>query len=185
MVAYRRASGSFFESFIVREMDDELLVYDLRDQNVTSLNPLAARVWRMCEATTDVSRIAKALRGGGLANASDDAVDMALDLLEKANLIDAATREPEAPADAGRRALFRRLVATSAIAAMAAPAVVSIVAPSPAQAVSAACGALTCSGATPYCKTTATTNTCVQCLTVSNCLPGQKCSSAKCIGTPL
>ncbi len=46
-----------------------------------------------------------------------------------------------------------------------------------------ACGTLTCVAPTPFCKTTAATNQCVQCLSPSNCGAGQKCTLGKCTGT--
>ena len=48
---------------IVREIDDETLVYDMGRHAATCLNEFAAKVWRRCDGTTSVADIVDARRG--------------------------------------------------------------------------------------------------------------------------
>jgi len=50
------------ERLIVREIDDETLVYDMGRHAATCLNEFAAKVWRRCDGETSVAGIAAALR---------------------------------------------------------------------------------------------------------------------------
>ena len=49
------------ERLIVREIDDETLVYDRSRDAATCLNEFAAKVWRRCDGETSVAGIAAAL----------------------------------------------------------------------------------------------------------------------------
>ncbi|MFZ0206274.1 MAG: hypothetical protein WAL59_09190 [Roseiarcus sp.] len=48
---------------IVREIDDETLVYDMGRHAATCLNEFDAKVWRRCDGTTSVADIVDARRG--------------------------------------------------------------------------------------------------------------------------
>jgi Coenzyme PQQ synthesis protein D (PqqD) len=49
------------ERLIVKEIDDETLVYEVSRHAATCLNEFAAKVWRRCDGTTSVADIADAL----------------------------------------------------------------------------------------------------------------------------
>ncbi len=161
------------DSFIVRPMGDELLVYDLRTQQVTSLNPVAARVWR---DHVDID----------LGNRPDveiddpDSVETALDLLRRANLIPPLPVPPRRPRREGdnRRSFIRRFFSGAAAATASttlAPTVISIVAPSPAEAATATCtSAAQCNG--QLC----TSGHCVACTGNAQCGVGKVCVSGRC-----
>lgn len=167
------------EWFIVREVDTELLVYDLRNQRVTALNPFAAGVWRACDGEADAAAIARILTDDGIAVADLRAVELALDMLTKAGLVEFPPQQAAAKGN-DRRDFMRKLFSGGAVAtaaAIATPAVVTILAPTPAQAGSSVCGY--CEAPTPYCFEGE--DYCVQCLDSAECGEGQVCTEFECI----
>jgi hypothetical protein len=113
------------EHLIVEEIDDEVLVYDSSVDVAHCLTPDAARVWRACDGTRPIDSLAAEL---GL---SAERVEDALGELERCNLLE------RAPTLAGgghtRRELSLRVAKVGAAAA-AVPLIVSVAAPTPAQA---------------------------------------------------
>ena len=113
------------ERLIVREIDDETLVYDRSRDAASCLNEFAARVWRECDGETSVAQIAVAL------GEDERAVWLALHQLTKAQLLtEAIPFPPDISAARSRREIGARL------GLGAAALVTSIVAPLPAQAAS-------------------------------------------------
>ena len=142
------------DGLIVREMADEVLIYDTACDRATALNPFAALVWAACDGVSDTAAITARLRAaGGSAKTADD-VDKALALLDKAHLLDRSAAAPASGiAAASRRKFIGRFGQTGLAAALAVPVITSILAPTPAQAATclpsaAACttGAQCCSG---------------------------------------
>jgi hypothetical protein len=89
---------------IVREIDDETLVYDMGRHAATRLNEFAAKVWRRCDGTTSVAAIADAL------GEDERAVWLALHQLTKAELLtEAIAFPPEMSAAKSRREIAGRL----------------------------------------------------------------------------
>lgn len=124
-----RARG---EGLLVRELDGEVLVYDLESHRAVCLNPAAALVWRRCDGRETVAGLARALSEELPAPAAEEAVSLALRQLAREGLL--TQRVPSNTTRVTRRELIRRLgLATAA----ALPLVTSIVAPTPAQAASA------------------------------------------------
>jgi len=110
---------------IVKELTDEVLVYDLSDNRAHSLNHTAAFVWKHCDGEKTVTEIASLMEKQWSKPVSEDVVWLALKQLSRAGLLE----EPVAP-DAGgvrasRRAVLRKLGAAAAMT----PLVISIVAP--------------------------------------------------------
>lgn len=172
MSANNLDSYAWSEWFIVRDMGDELLVYDLRSQKITSLNTFAARVWRSWGDLRDPTAIMAALSAPGSASVDLASVENALGLLNDAGLIDRPRSQlPEA--GNSRREFFRRAMG----AAVTTAAVVSVIAPTPASAASSPCGP--CAPPTPYCNWE---EECVECLNYEHCVEIGKsfCSNFEC-----
>ncbi len=123
------------DKLLVQELGDELVVYDQESDRAHRLNRTAALVWRHCDGRTGVAALAEVLRSELDLPPDDQVVQLALDRLERANLL----RLPDAPAEStprrpvSRRHVMRRLAAAGA-ASMLLPVVSSITAPTPAQA---------------------------------------------------
>lgn len=116
---------------IVKELPDELLVYDLARDEAHCLNRAAALVWRHCDGQTSVPQLARFLNVEEHLPEDEALVWLALDRLGKAHLLQ--ERVALSPGEAGpsRRSLLRRWGIGLLL-----PLVTSIVAPTPAQAVS-------------------------------------------------
>ena len=126
------------EELLLRELPDELIVYDLRRHQAHCLNHTAARVFRRADGTRTVAEIAGGLEGEP--RVREAMVRLALDQLAAAGLLegedatslDTAARVEAAPGRS-RRELLQRV---GAGAALLLPAVVSVLAPTPADAAS-------------------------------------------------
>jgi hypothetical protein len=112
-------------SLIVKEVDEETLVYDLETDQAHCLNSTAARVWKSCDGRNTVEEIAAQLSLPGQPAVDEKVIWLALDQLEKFKLLDAAPAKPEFLSGLTRRQMVARL----GIAAVALPAIVSIVSP--------------------------------------------------------
>lgn len=147
------------EGLLVREAADELLVYDLERHRAVCLNRAAARVWRACDGRTGVDEMARALADelGGDAALAEEAVLLALERLGRDRLL-----EERLPARAqGRRMSRRELLRAAGVAAAASlPLVVSVVAPTAAQASSCLPTGSSCSSSLECCSGVCTNNAC-------------------------
>lgn len=112
-------------SLIVKEVEDETLVYDIEADKAHCLNSTAAQVWKSCDGKTSVKEIASQLSVPDGAKVDENLVWLALDQLEKFRLLDEAPAKPSMLAGLTRRQMVARL----GIAAAALPAIVSIVSP--------------------------------------------------------
>src|SRR5512132_3032263 len=111
------------QDLIVEELDDEVLVYDSNADRAHCLSPDAARVWRRCDGRTPIDGLAAQI---GL---SAERVQTAVDELERCELLE----EPSTLSGHTRRELTVKLAKVGAAAA-AVPLIVSVSAPTPAQA---------------------------------------------------
>ncbi|MEP6643732.1 MAG: twin-arginine translocation signal domain-containing protein [Acidobacteriaceae bacterium] len=117
---------------ILRQIGDEFLVYDKDTDRAHCLNEFAGPVWKLSDGTHTVADIAKKLRASS-AHMDEDLVWMALTQLAKAGLLLNRMPPPGIKIDLSRRALIQKV---GVAAALALPAVASIVVPTPAEAVS-------------------------------------------------
>ena len=146
----------------MREVADEVLVYDLVRHRAVCLNRTAARVWRACDGRTTVDEMARALAAelGGDRPLAEEAVRQTLERLGRDHLL--VERLPARPRAArmSRRELLR---AAGVAAAASLPLVVSIVAPTAAQASSCLPTGASCTSSLQCCSTVCDTNnnTCV------------------------
>lgn len=121
------------EELLIHELTDEVLVYDLRHHKAHSLNQTAALVWGRCDGERCVSDIAHLLEDELGTPVDEDVVWLALNQLERVGLLkERATRASET-LTIRRRELIRKM---GLAAAASLPLVVSVVAPSAAQAAS-------------------------------------------------
>jgi hypothetical protein len=116
-------------SLIVKEVDDETLIYDRDTDKAHCLNLTAARIWKSCDGQSTVSEIAERLGAEMQTPVDENVVWMALDQLEKFKLLDEPVAKPAWMTNVSRR----RVVRTLGIAAIVAPIITSIVVPVAAQ----------------------------------------------------
>lgn len=118
------------ERLVVKELPNETLVYDLDTDKAHCLNSTAAVIWQKCDGKLDVSEIAETLRREGEAPVDESAVWLALEQLEKFKLLDYGPTKPAHLSGMSRRQVVRKL----GLAGLAIPAIISIAAPTPAEA---------------------------------------------------
>ena len=118
------------EGLVVRQLPDELLVYDLERHEAHCLNRTAALVFNRADGQTPVHDIAAALRRELKAVDTDRLAWLALDRLDRAHLLDQAPTPPPGLVGPSRRDLLRR----AGLAAALLPVVSSILAPRAAEA---------------------------------------------------
>jgi DNA-binding transcriptional regulator YhcF (GntR family) len=114
------------DELVVEELDREVLIYDQRTNEAHCLSPAAAQAWRACDGKTSREQLATELE------LDVDTVRRALDELEACGLLDGSGN-----AGVTRREATTRFTKVGA-AAVAAPLIYSIVAPTPALAASEA-----------------------------------------------
>jgi len=112
------------EKLIIKEIDDEVLVYDLVSDKAHCLNHTAALVWKNCDGNHSVGDLAKGLSTEVGEPIDEKVVWLALNQLEKFNLLDQVPLTPTHVSGMNRRQLVR----TMSVAALALPVIVSIAA---------------------------------------------------------
>ncbi len=137
---------------ITKEVAGELIVYDRESDRVHCLNSTAAFVWTHCDGRTSVARLARLLEAEIKAPVEHAIVLYALEQLNKSKLLD----EPYAVI-APKQALSRRAVVRLGVAAaVTAPFISSIIAPTAAQAASCLPSGAVCASDSSCCS-----NSCV------------------------
>jgi hypothetical protein len=114
----------------VQEIPDEILVYDLRRHKAFCLNKTAAFVWRHCDGQTTITEMTRLLGNEMGAPVAEELIWYTFDKLEKAHLLEVKVTPP------GGTVISRRLLAKSLGVGtlLAVPTVISLVAPTAAQA---------------------------------------------------
>jgi hypothetical protein len=144
---------------LVRELNDEVLVYDLNRDKAHCLNASAALVWRQCDGRTQISEITQAIQTTSGAALDIDTVRLAIEQLKRAHLIEGASVGDASTSRLSRRDLIKRV---GIAAAVALPLVTTIVAPSAFGAASCLATGATCTSNSQCCNGTCTPvlNTC-------------------------
>ena len=118
---------------IIKELDDEVLVYDLETDKAHCLNQMAARIWKHCDGKRTVAQLRRLMEKEAGSFVPEEMVWLALDQLEQFKLLNAPVSRPTHLARMSRR----RLIRTAGIAAaVSIPVITSIIVPTPAQAAS-------------------------------------------------
>ena len=113
------------EQLIVKELPDELLIYDLKRDKAHCLNETAALVWKNCDGHKTVDQLRELMEENAGSQVPEEMVWLALDQLETFKLLDEAALKPAQFAGMSRRDMVRRV----GFAAIALPVILSIVAP--------------------------------------------------------
>lgn len=133
----------------MRDLEDEVLVYDLERHRAVCLNRAAALVWKHCDGKTGVDALARLLRAELGTPRAEDAVWLALARLGREGLLQERVRRPEGKPGLSRRELMR---AVGLAAAASLPVVTSILAPTAAQAASCLVAGSTCTTSAQCCS---------------------------------
>jgi len=118
---------------LVRELAEEVLVYDEEGHRAHCLNRTAALVWKSCDGKTPVARIAEKVGAQLSTPVPEELVWLALEQLAEFGLLGGGARRPESPGLISRRGMLRRL---GVAAAVSLPLITSVVSPTAADAAS-------------------------------------------------
>ena len=134
---------SRIDNLVIRELDDETLVYDLERDEAHCLNQAAALVWQQCDGKTTALQAADALKDKFSSSVDTDFIWLAVKQLERFQLVESSPKSPTV----SRRALVLKY----APAALALPVIMSISAPTPAIAGSCTAAGDLCGPGLPLC----------------------------------
>jgi hypothetical protein len=150
-----RLPRSRTDNLVIRELDDETLVYDMERDEAHCLNQTAALVWQQCDGKTTAAQAARSLQSKLHVSVDADLVWLAVKQLKQFHLVEASAKTPSV----SRRDLVLRY-APAALVLL--PVIVSITSPTPAQAASCAGPCPSFPGTCPSgCHCSGSTNTCV------------------------
>ncbi len=121
------------DGLLVHEVDGEMVVYDRDRHRAHRLNQTAALVWSNCDGTTSVAEIAAQLATELELPVDEDVVWLALDRLERTNLLRRPVTRPADAKHLSRRQVMEKLAWVGA-ASLLLPVVSSITSPTPAMA---------------------------------------------------
>src|SRR5438105_1195323 len=119
------------DGLVVRELPEEVLIYDHDTHRALCLNRTAALVWKSCDGRKSVEGILRALRAETDEPVTKEVVWLALERLGRDRLLTARVRRPATLAGVSRRDVLKKI---GLAAAVTLPVVTAIVAPTPAQA---------------------------------------------------
>jgi hypothetical protein len=153
MMRAARLPLSRTDNLVIRELDDETLVYDMERDEAHCLNQTAALVWQQCDGKTTAAQAARILENQLDVKVDTDLVWLAVKQLKRFHLVQATSKTPSV----SRRDLVLRY-APAALALL--PAIISITSPPPSQA--ASCGGPCSFGSCPAgCICSGSPGTCV------------------------
>jgi len=154
------------DRLVIKELPNEVLVYDLERDRAHCLNTTAAIVWKACDGSTTPEEIAAQLLQvnavpGSLSTArqeSESLVWNALHQLRRGHLLEENSSWPAILPQVSRRDAIRRVAIGAAIAL---PLVASMTAPMPAQAGTCRSRNSSCSTGAQCCSTVCSGGHCV------------------------
>lgn len=170
----------------IQELENELLIYDTLINKAICLNSTSAMVWQACDGNRDVPGISKYLSAKFNNYITEEMIWLALDLLNKSNLIDNKDEFPSFFAGLSRREIIRKVGLATVVAL---PVISAIVAPTSSRAAS---NAICRSPGENPCVTAADCDAFSGDICVENCcrfgepvdggvcLPGNPCSPPPC-----
>jgi len=126
------------EELVIQAIADETIVYDARRNHAHRLNRTAALVWQHCDGHHTVADLVAVLQQSTDALVTEDIVWLALDKLEKEQLLAGSLVRPADAVKITRRDVLRKAALVGGMTLMI-PVVQSMVAPTPAMAMSIGC----------------------------------------------
>lgn len=141
---------------VMEELADEVLVYDLERDRAHCLNRAAANVWKLCDGKSSPAKIASQLDGKLEPAAAEEVVWAAVEQLSRAGLLEEKIKRPSA--GLSRRDVVKKIAVAAAIGA---PVVTSIIAPSASHAANCRPSGQSCTASAQCCSGVCNAGTCV------------------------
>ena len=124
------------EGLVVKELPEEVLVYDLERHKAHCLNQSAAKIWGLCDGRTTLPEITRKLNDELGVTVDEEVVLFALEELGRARLLEERIVQEGESSAMSRREVIKRL---GQAAAVAVPLVTSLLAPTAQASASCAC----------------------------------------------
>ena len=121
------------ENIVVQEMDNEILIYDLKTDKAFCLNETSALIYQLCDGKRNIPEINRQLNKHLNESVSEELIWLALDNFKKENLLEENEKFEIDFNGLNRRQIIKKIGLASLIAL---PMVSSVVAPSAANAAS-------------------------------------------------
>ena len=165
---------------VVQDLEDEVLIYDLKTNKAFCLNQTSAIVYQLCDGNNSVVEISDLMSKKLKTLVSEDIVWLALDQLKKDNLLENGDEFTNYFSGLTRREMVKRVGFASMVAL---PIVASMIAPTSVSAQSCASGMATCNPSFTCCPGSLCISgmggpTCgCQCVNPADCLTQTLCPS--------
>ena len=137
------------EGLVVKDLGDEILVYDAERDRAHCLNRTVALVWKHCDGKHSVADISQLMQVELQAPVQPNVVWYALKQLDKHHLLQGSVTLPEEMDGLTRREFVRKV---GIAAAVAVPIIISIAVPTPARAASCLAAGSVCSSSAQCCS---------------------------------
>lgn len=147
------------DGLIIRQLDNEILIYDTENDKAHCLNDTAALVWKECDGKKSVTEISRTLSRQLNAKVDERVVWFALKQFSRDHLLEEQMQLPAAFMNGGlnRREMVRAL---GLAAVVAVPLVTSIVAPTAVQAATCLPSGQPCTSSAQCCSGVCSNSTC-------------------------
>jgi hypothetical protein len=122
------------ENLLIEDVAGELLIYDVNTNRAHCLNESAAAIWRHCDGSRSVDKLADHVFPTLHASDARQIVDVGLQRLRRRRLVDVPAAAPAV--DVSRRQMLKKVAILAATAGIVAPAVSTVIAPTAAYAFS-------------------------------------------------
>src|SRR5882724_2362678 len=89
-----RLPRALTKDFVIRELDDETLVYDTGRDKAHCLNRTAAMVWKQCDGSTTAKQAVRSLNRAFSIPVDEDVIWLAVKQLERFHLVQSNGKSP-------------------------------------------------------------------------------------------
>jgi Coenzyme PQQ synthesis protein D (PqqD) len=135
---------------LTEEIDGELLIFDVLSNRAHCLNRSAAAIWQHCDGSRSLGALATHLFPALERTEGEQLVRVGVERLRRRRLLEDSTVEPMV--DLSKRHMIKKMAMMAAAAGIAAPIVSSVLAPTPAYAVSCLPRGMVCSSGVNCCS---------------------------------
>ncbi len=158
------------KDIVIKELEDEILIYDLSTNRAVCLNRTSAFVFRNCDGKNTVSSLRRKMAMKTKSFVNEEFIWLALDQLSTEGLLQSEETLPDFFGGLSRREIIRKVGFISAIAL---PIVSSVVAPNASMAQSGGAPLFASCGSDPQCSSgNCVTGTCCSPTSIADRSPG-------------
>ncbi|MGI4788206.1 MAG: PqqD family peptide modification chaperone [Janthinobacterium lividum] len=130
-----------YEDLVVQEIGEETIIYDERRHHAHCLNLTAGLIWSHCDGQRTIADLTLIVRNKTAAPVTEDMIWLALDRLEREHLLQEKLVRLENAVWITRREVLRKAALVGGLTLFI-PIIQSMVAPTPAMAMSIGCAKL-------------------------------------------